>query len=394
MDASASPADAEASSSADARANGRRNPLRALGRLGARAFRAFRALPRKTTSRRRRRQQPPFACISASMMPEEIIDSYVDDSPGTRNLLPQERLQLPSQGFPVVFVQSTHSLDRFISASQNSPITSSQQQEHHQHAWKTPEGASLPQRLLVIGSRHWGSNSWWDTRSLLKVKIYDFAVYCNSHAVQAFVPALLSGLKSARSQHQTLDPLSLVVRSTGPRPPVDASIVIRAARDLPVEQLSMEMEKVLTRRHIKAGGSADDPALQQLLSYFSTSALPASALSPAGGHVRRGAAISFTRTCTSSSDAEEGCGTHACELVTVADGKLLGRVRSNSLSEALFDLYLGEQPVSNKAKDAAVDSLYHMATNPLATYKPAGQEKLVCSGAAEGGLEACEVHVP
>lgn len=35
------------------------------------------------------------------------------------------------------------------------------------------------QRLLALGSRHWGSSSWWDTRSLLRIKIYDFAVYAD-----------------------------------------------------------------------------------------------------------------------------------------------------------------------------------------------------------------------
>lgn len=39
--------------------------------------------------------------------------------------------------------------------------------------------APTAQRLLALGSRHWGSSSWWDTRSLLRIKIYDFAVYAD-----------------------------------------------------------------------------------------------------------------------------------------------------------------------------------------------------------------------
>ena len=43
--------------------------------------------------------------------------------------------------------------------------------------------------------------------------------------------------------------------------------------------------------------------------------------------------------------------------MTEAGGRVLGRVQSPALAEALFDLYLGEQPVSKRAKvGAAGDS--------------------------------------
>ena len=37
--------------------------------------------------------------------------------------------------------------------------------------------ASECQDLVAVGTRHWGN--WWDGRGLLRIKLYDFAVYLN-----------------------------------------------------------------------------------------------------------------------------------------------------------------------------------------------------------------------
>jgi len=53
------------------------------------------------------------------------------------------------------------------------------QQEEHQ---LVQAGAlKPPQQLLTVGSRHWGN--WWDGRGLLRVKIYDFAIYVDGRQV-------------------------------------------------------------------------------------------------------------------------------------------------------------------------------------------------------------------
>lgn len=39
------------------------------------------------------------------------------------------------------------------------------------------------QRLLAMGCRQWGSSGWWDGRSLLKLKVYEYAVYVDPHQV-------------------------------------------------------------------------------------------------------------------------------------------------------------------------------------------------------------------
>jgi hypothetical protein len=43
-----------------------------------------------------------------------------------------------------------------------------------------------PQQLLTVGTRNWGN--WWDGRGLLRVKIYDFAIYVDGEQVR---PVLL-----------------------------------------------------------------------------------------------------------------------------------------------------------------------------------------------------------
>jgi hypothetical protein len=43
-----------------------------------------------------------------------------------------------------------------------------------------------PQQLLTVGCRNWGN--WWDGRGLLRVKIYDFAIYVDGEQVCELLP--------------------------------------------------------------------------------------------------------------------------------------------------------------------------------------------------------------
>ncbi|GFR44649.1 hypothetical protein Agub_g5939 [Astrephomene gubernaculifera] len=256
------------------------------------------------------------------------------------------------------------------------------------------------QHLLAVGSRQWGnSGSWWDGRSLLRVKIYDFAIYANPvGSAAATAVAALAASRASIDNNSTgsgWSPADALVPSSCP---VDVSLTIRACRNLPLPLLRQEFERILLRRHQMAGGRADDPALQELLSYFSRDKLPyhvltsspssSSAATPAsvsslasshpadyvagaagggagavlgageceagglpgggGDAVRKGAAITFSRSS----------GGH---LVTCAGGQVLGAVRSPPLAEALLGLYLGREPVSKRAKAAAGAALLDLA---------------------------------
>jgi hypothetical protein len=59
----------------------------------------------------------------------------------------------------------------------------------HSTAAAEPEAAAVsssvfgrPQQLLTVGCRNWGN--WWDGRGLLRVKIYDFAIYVDGEQVR------------------------------------------------------------------------------------------------------------------------------------------------------------------------------------------------------------------
>jgi hypothetical protein len=77
---------------------------------------------------------------------------------------------------------------------------------------------------------------------------------------------------------------------------------------------------------------------------------------------------------------------------------VLGAVHSPKLAEALFDLYLGDQPVSKTAKDAAAQTLNRMTASSSSSSSTVGgayhpyylpqskSEEIKCEGQASGGL--------
>lgn len=77
-------------------------------------------------------------------------------------------------------------------------------------------------------------------------------------------------------------------------PACGVSLLLRAARDIPLTQLREEYDKILRRRLQRVGGDPDDPALPALLDAFTDAKrLPPAAVS--GAAVRRGASIVFRR---------------------------------------------------------------------------------------------------
>lgn len=112
----------------------------------------------------------------------------------------------------------------------------------------------------------------------------------------------------------------------------------------------------------QAGGPPGDPALQQLIALLSPERLPAevqtrrtSRASSSGQQpddnammVRRGSTIMFSRSGGNTLTASAG--TH-----------VLGTVVSGSLCRALFDLYVGDQPVSKAAKVCMHGAMTHNA---------------------------------
>lgn len=220
----------------------------------------------------------------------------------------------------------------------------------------------------------------WDRQGILRVKVYDFALYANpSHLSATFSSPQLHDTAAARVHEAGSQALAeaqrprsrrrlifrrlpghglrSAVRTRAPAQPsltsqvraaagdVSMSLYVRPARDLPLLMLRAEHGRILRRRMRAVGGSPDDPALQTLLSCFNAAALPVGVTRR--GCVRRGSALLFSRS-------------RSGRLCATADGAAVATVHSPKLCEAVFDLYLGEAPVCREAKAQARVALERM----------------------------------
>lgn len=126
---------------------------------------------------------------------------------------------------------------------------------------------------------------------------------------------------------------------------IDMSLMVRAARNLPIKLLAKEYERILRRRIQKVGGSQTDTALAQMIKSFDEQSLPDSIKQ--GGSVKKGTLLTFTK---------QGPG----RMTARANGLQLLSVDSPKLCQAVFDLYLGDQPVSKESRQAAGDAVMGM----------------------------------
>lgn len=139
------------------------------------------------------------------------------------------------------------------------------------------------------------------------------------------------------------------------------SLMVRASRNLPIKLLAKEYERILKRRIQKVGGSQTDTALTLMLKSFDEKALPDNIKQ--GGSVKKGTLLTFTK---------QGSGT----MTARANGQELLTVESPKLCQAVFDLYLGDQPVSKESQQAAGDAVMGMIGS-IPYYSPA--DKGLCS---------------
>jgi Chalcone isomerase like len=277
----------------------------------------------------------------------------------------------------------------------------------------------LSQDLTAVGSKQWGS--WWDGRGLLKVKIYDFALYTNAQSLRAVrstsatqatsssLPPVLDGSSAApdadaaprqpptlaqqpmfASAQQARTPRAFTAdapddgegdtsddetaqpgrrrrrqarraarrerrqaradakdfcKSIGEDNAVEMSLCVRPARDIPLGILRSEYQRILKKRLKSLGGDPEDPSLSKMMKYFDPAELPSAATR--GRCIRKGTPIHFSRT-------KKGA------LTAVAAGETLATVESDKLCAAVFDLYLGDMPVSKKAKESAGQAFHSM----------------------------------
>lgn len=90
---------------------------------------------------------------------------------------------------------------------------------------------------------------------------------------------------------------------------------------------------------MRVGGDPSDAALKAVVSHFRSDALPPSARAGIG-LVRKGTIIAFTRGPGGA-------------LTATADGHHVVSVNSQALTEAVFDIYLGDEPACPSAQAVA-----------------------------------------
>lgn len=208
------------------------------------------------------------------------------------------------------------------------------------------------QDLVTTGSRLFGLGGFG---SALKVRIYDFAVYV--HPEQAKLSSL------ARTSPRATMPLQQAqfCKSLRSSDDIDMSLMVRAARNLPIKLLAKEYERILRRRIQRVGGSQADKALAEMIRSFDETSLPESIKQ--GGSVKKGTLLTFTK---------QGSG----KMTARANGVQLMTVESPKLCQAVFDLYLGDQPVSKESRQAAGDAVMGMM-GAIPYHSPA--EKGLCT---------------
>eukprot|EP01023_Acetabularia_acetabulum_P047784 TRINITY_DN503_c0_g1_i2.p2 TRINITY_DN503_c0_g1~~TRINITY_DN503_c0_g1_i2.p2 ORF type:complete len:330 (+),score=31.13 TRINITY_DN503_c0_g1_i2:94-1083(+) len=182
------------------------------------------------------------------------------------------------------------------------------------------------QNLAAVGKRQWGSGNWWDGRNMLNVDLYDFALYLDSKQVQRTAESTVSVSK--------LNTKSLITQN----PSVPMTLMLRAQRPLPVSLLQKELGDILSRRLEKFSihcGDRKTSGLQGFLRLLEIDNIPGRCLK--GDSLTKGSMVAFQRE-------DNGKLTLRCGDQTM--GSMLGY----DVSTALFDLYLGEKPVSEKAR--------------------------------------------
>jgi hypothetical protein len=196
-------------------------------------------------------------------------------------------------------------------------------------------------QLLATGKKIWGAGFF-----LPLAEIYSFAVYINTEQASKLLETYVDS-KTANTANKNKAPPQILdtVKSS---PGVELSLVVQISRNLPLGIMTGEYERILKRRLKAAGADPNDPALTSVITAFRKS-LPERLLTKRGGFLKKGTKLVFTK--------EDG----GRRLTANAGGEVLRSVESRQLCSAVFDLYVGSNPVSKEAVVQAVESLESLA---------------------------------
>jgi len=196
-------------------------------------------------------------------------------------------------------------------------------------------------QLLATGKKIWGAGFF-----LPLAEIYSFAVYINTEQASKLLETYVDSNTANTANKNKAPPQILdTVKSS---PGVELSLVVQISRNLPLGIMTGEYERILKRRLKAAGADPNDPALTSVITAFRKS-LPERLLTKRGGFLKKGTKLVFTK------------GEGGRRLTANAGGEVLRSVESRQLCSAVFDLYIGSNPVSKEAVVQAVESLKSLA---------------------------------
>ncbi|GAB4818849.1 hypothetical protein N2152v2_005895 [Parachlorella kessleri] len=167
------------------------------------------------------------------------------------------------------------------------------------------------QELVTTGSKAWGIGP-----TLPLAKLYDFAIYFNREQTEQ--SSLASQFRQQPAAVPRLDTLYHSLRSSSE---IDFSLVVRAARNLPIKLVAAEYRRILRGRLAALGHDPGDPGLAAMLEAFSEERLPASIKQ--GGSVVKGTTLTFNKQ-------KGGL------LLAHANGMPIARVHSEPLCTAIM----------------------------------------------------------
>eukprot|EP00899_Mesostigma_viride_P028704 jgi/Mesvir1/9018/Mv21305-RA.1 len=185
-------------------------------------------------------------------------------------------------------------------------------------------GFSFPRRLLPNhGCQILAGTGVRDVSivGIKKINVYAFGVYVSPDQVATRLGSKYAHIPPEQLRHDE-EFFSEMVR----RQDIDMTVkLVVAYRRLKMSDVRAAFEKSLRNRLLRLGGNANGESLRAFMGYFAKDE-----------GVQQGTTIYFRR--------EGG------RLTTEVNGKMYGSIGCSKLASAMMDLYVGHQPVAQKAK--------------------------------------------
>jgi len=185
-------------------------------------------------------------------------------------------------------------------------------------------------------------------KGIMGMTLYDFGIYADMHEVHGSALGARYREKGITAPH---DAMHEDILAEGDFP---LTVTLCVARTVKAGLIQGIYKGIFERRTVKAGGTKDDPALQQIINVFDPAKMSRIPGVLDGQSVLKGTVLSFTR----SKDRQK--------LKVCVNGTLLDTIESPTVARAFIDIYVGTQPTTEDSQQAAWRSLVRMMNSPPA----------------------------